>query len=166
LNGFARFGQLTAGQITAVENAIVDDERRAEERRVECERIAALPAPAIDPNAIDLSSIPEGRYTVPDGETRLKLMIRKPDEGKWAGYVFVSDVAVYGSRQNYGMQRPGSKYSGKVQDALRAIVADPRAAAVAYGRLTGTCCICGRALETESSVEAGIGPICAGKFPE
>lgn len=164
LNGFARFGHLTDGQITAVQNAIVEDERRAEERRCEQERRAAQPAPTVGPDAIDLSPIPEGRYAVPDGDTRLKIMIKKPDSGKWADWIFVSDAAAYGQQQKYGAQRPGEKYRGKVQDALRAILSNPKAAAVAYGRLTGTCCICGAKLENEASVEAGIGPICAGKF--
>ena len=33
-----------------------------------------------------------------------------------------------------------------------------------YGKVTGTCCNCGRLLTNEDSIEAGIGPICAGKF--
>lgn len=33
-----------------------------------------------------------------------------------------------------------------------------------YGALYGTCCQCGRTLTNEVSIEAGIGPICAGKF--
>lgn len=32
-----------------------------------------------------------------------------------------------------------------------------------YGKLTGSCCNCGRTLTDEDSIEAGIGPICAGK---
>lgn len=36
--------------------------------------------------------------------------------------------------------------------------------AKAYGKVTGTCCNCGRLLTNEESIEAGIGPICAGKF--
>jgi hypothetical protein len=33
-----------------------------------------------------------------------------------------------------------------------------------YGKVTGTCCNCGRKLTKESSIAAGIGPICAGNF--
>lgn len=33
-----------------------------------------------------------------------------------------------------------------------------------FGALYGTCCNCGRTLTNEDSIEAGIGPICAGKF--
>src|SRR6185312_17281816 len=35
--------------------------------------------------------------------------------------------------------------------------------AAEYGALYGTCIVCGRTLTRESSIEAGIGPICAGK---
>lgn len=36
--------------------------------------------------------------------------------------------------------------------------------AQAYGRQTGQCCCCGRALTNPDSIAAGIGPVCAGKF--
>ena len=36
--------------------------------------------------------------------------------------------------------------------------------AKAFGALYGTCCRCGATLTREESIEAGIGPICAGKF--
>ena len=35
--------------------------------------------------------------------------------------------------------------------------------AKAYGKVTGTCCVCSRKLTRESSIQAGIGPVCAGK---
>jgi hypothetical protein len=33
-----------------------------------------------------------------------------------------------------------------------------------FGALYGTCCVCARTLTNETSIEAGIGPVCAGKF--
>lgn len=33
-----------------------------------------------------------------------------------------------------------------------------------YGRITGTCCQCGRKLTDETSIAEGIGPVCAGKI--
>jgi hypothetical protein len=36
--------------------------------------------------------------------------------------------------------------------------------AKAFGALYGTCCVCGRTLTDENSIEAGIGPVCAAKF--
>lgn len=124
-------------------------------------RESVKPSPA--PSALDLTGIPSGCYAVPGGETRLKVRIEAPVEGKWSGWVFVSDAAVYGGGRKYGRQAPGKTYSGDIVEALRAIVADPREAMAEYGRLTETCGLCGRALEDKVSVERGIGPHCAKK---
>ena len=116
------------------------------------------------PSDIDISSL-KGYYAVPDGDTRLKLCVRKPGKNsRYHGWTFVDDGAAYGSRKTYGKQAPDGSYRGDVQDALKAILADPFEAQVAYGKLTGTCGACGRILEDEASVAAGIGPICADKY--
>jgi len=116
------------------------------------------------PSDLDISGL-KGYYAVPDGDTRLKLCVRHPGKNsKYHGWTFVDDGAAYGNRQTYGKQAPGGMYKGKVQDALRAILADPLAAQQAYGHLTGTCGRCGRILEDEQSVAMGIGPICAAKY--
>lgn len=44
------------------------------------------------------------------------------------------------------------------------IEANPLAAAMKYGKLSGRCCSCGRDLTDPSSIAMGIGPICAEKF--
>lgn len=51
-----------------------------------------------------------------------------------------------------------------VMERLQIIAANPLEAAVRYGRRTGTCSCCGRELTNHASIEAGIGPICAGRF--
>lgn len=48
----------------------------------------------------------------------------------------------------------------RVIEAMR----DPLTLAISYGRRTGRCSCCGRELTDPSSVERGIGPICASKF--
>lgn len=35
-----------------------------------------------------------------------------------------------------------------------------------WGRMTGTCCVCARRLDNPESVDAGIGPVCAGRMEE
>lgn len=50
------------------------------------------------------------------------------------------------------------------QKALLAVVADPEAAANAYGQRTGTCSICGLELTAAESIERSIGPICYAKY--
>jgi hypothetical protein len=117
-----------------------------------------------DTVALDLRSLPSGRYAVPGGDTRLKVQIDVVTSGKWEGWVFVKDAAVYGSGERYGSQRPGEQYRGKITDALRSILEDPFAAMVAYGHLTSSCGLCGLPLENADSVARGIGPVCATKM--
>ena len=117
-------------------------------------------APAAAPaEGLDLSALPEGRYGIPGGDTRLKVRIDRPSEGRWEGWIFVKDAAAYGEGQRYGSQKPGAAYRGKIEEALRAILADPKAALLRYAELTDNCGICGRKLEDEESVKRGIGPV-------
>jgi len=140
-----RFGSLTTGQ----ENAVLRNIDKAKGNK---------------PSGLDISGL-KGYYAVPDGDTRLKLCVRKPGKNsRYHGWTFVDDGAAYGNRRTYGKQAPDGLYCGSVQDALRAILEDPKAAQIAYGHLTGVCGVCGRLLEDPESVAAGIGPICAAKL--
>jgi hypothetical protein len=153
LDSIERFGRLSEKQLAA---ALKMKAKHDAKREADAEQAK---------DGIDLSEIPSGLYAVPNGETRLKIAIRRPGKNsKWHGWTFVDDGAAYGSRNNYGRQAPGKNYVGKCEDQLAAIAADPKAAAQEYGRLTGTCGMCGRHLEDELSVERGIGPICWSKF--
>jgi hypothetical protein len=112
-------------------------------------------------DGLDLTVLPGGCYAVPGGDTRLKLKIDVVKTGKWAGWVFVKDAAAYGQGQRYGSQKPGQRYTGKVQAELQAIIADPAGAMHAYGQITGQCCFCHLPLEKTESVTRGYGPTCA-----
>lgn len=35
-----------------------------------------------------------------------------------------------------------------------------------FGKMTGHCCVCARRLDNPESVDAGIGPVCAGRMEE
>jgi len=115
------------------------------------------------PAGLDLSGMVPGYYAVPNGDTRLKVAISH-GKNNWEGFTFVKDAAEYGAGSRYGMQKPGQPYQGKIQTELAAILADPKAAMAAYGKLVGKCGACGRTLEDETSIANGIGPICATKF--
>lgn len=143
-----RYGSLTDNQMACVERSV------------------KTAVTAADPDdQIDLSELPTGYYAVPDGDTRLKIAIRRPRKNSnWFGWIFVDDGAEYGARKNYGRQGPDALYTGQIRDELRAVLADPLVALKAYGILTGSCGVCGRKLEDEESVALGIGPICAGKL--
>jgi hypothetical protein len=159
LRQFAERGSLSENQIAAVYNVMAADEERAKARA------AKLTQAEPEGSGLDLSNLPAGRYAVPGGDTRLKVLIQRPKApSKWAGWIFVSDAAEYGQGRKYGRQAPGKTYTGAIRAELEKIIADPKAACAAYGKLTGTCGVCGAHLEDEASVARGIGPICAGKF--
>ena len=153
LDAIEQYGSLTENQFAAVE-------------KMHAKHLAKQAEKANAPGTgVDLTDIPAGYYAVPNGETRLKVAIRKPGKNsKWHGSIFVDDGAAYGSRQNYGRQMPGKEYEGKIVEQLKAIVADPLEAMKAYGHLVGACGACGRKLEDEQSVALGIGPVCLKKF--
>jgi len=151
---YMRWGSLTPGQLDAVHNCMRVD---AEIKRTQAHY---APEPKMQ---LDLTKVPSGFYAVPDGATRLKVKIAR-GTGRWQGYIFVSDGAVYGQAREYGRQAPGGRYTGQIIEPLLAIAGDPQAASVAYGRLTGSCGICNRPLENQESLDRGIGPICAGRL--
>jgi hypothetical protein len=146
MNAVKRYGSLTENQEAAVR-------RNLDNLHVGGESLG-----------LDISSL-KGYYAVPHGDTRLKLCVRKPGKNsRYHGWTFVDDGAAYGNRKTYGKQAPDGLYVGSVQGALKAILEDPKEAQIAYGKLTGVCGVCGRMLEDEESVAAGIGPVCASKM--
>lgn len=85
--------------------------------------------------------------------------------------VYKVQVAVHGSGNLYGKRlnpATGSfDYEASVPRKLRALMAEGQAErltlerAKQLGHLYGMCCVCGRTLTDEGSIEAGIGPVCA-----
>lgn len=59
--------------------------------------------------------------------------------------------------------QPGQKCDPQLTQDIVKLGEDPMEAAVAYGRVTGECAICGRRLDNADSIARGIGPICAEK---
>lgn len=90
--------------------------------------------------------------------------------GRNAGGLWVTDGKPFGSNRLYGSVAAGStalvlrREAGEVVDALRTIAADPTAAAVKHGKVSGCCCFCARPLTDAGSVEHGYGPTCAEKY--
>ena len=91
-------------------------------------------------------------------------------QSRHPGVLYVYDRDVGGERGGYVGKIVEGKFirtreaDPALGEALRAIAADPVAAATSYGISTGVCCLCGRTLTDPDSVSAGIGPICAGKW--
>ena len=81
----------------------------------------------------------------------------------------VTDGRSFGDNEFYGYikngeWRPTGRASAEVVSAVRVFDEDPAKAAKLSGQATGECCFCGRFLETNESVNAGYGPICADRY--
>lgn len=82
--------------------------------------------------------------------------------------IFKVQRAVHGSGRMYAkrlvVDGPGEAHFEIAQGAIRKLTAEDRMTledAKAFGALYGVCCNCGATLTDETSIEAGIGPICA-----
>ena len=92
-----------------------------------------------------------------------------PMHGKNPGCVYIENLD---SGDYYGKIKQGvvillSNYhrgSGALLESIQAIMQEPKAEMLAYGRQTGACSICNRRLDNQTSIDAGIGPICAEKY--
>jgi len=114
-----------------------------------------LSLPKITRTALSAAPVPVGRYAVEVGDTLAFVQVDRPEEGRWAGYTFVTrqiaDEFVRVSRQQATV----------ILNAIAA--AGPAEASKRYGREIGECGVCHRTLTSEDSRAAGIGPVCAAK---
>jgi hypothetical protein len=156
---YARKGMLTGPQIAAVENNIA-------KRAASAAREASAPVAVIARIEEAFARATESGLIAP------KLVI---------GSLHFSPAKVTGRNPGaiYAKDRDEGTYLGKFaqgrfvrsadctdekQATLLSIAADPLAAAVNHGKLTGRCSVCVRKLTDKVSVARGIGPICAEKF--
>jgi hypothetical protein len=140
------------------------------------------PAPAPQPKVVATHAVPDGYYTIIFGDGRANRTLRvntQADDDSFApGKQIVGFLSGSDNENDYtgfafiAARKDGSPYTAvwsrfkdnaDLGDALRVLVGDPRAAAIAYGLLSGKCSRCHRTLTVQSSIEAGIGPVCAQK---
>jgi hypothetical protein len=117
-------------------------------------------AVALDEEWIDVDPTHRVRYR-PETDGH-----RAGDEGRNPGAIYVKAAGEYAGKIVEGRFSPTreARQDEALIGELRAIFADPAAAAKAHGKETGSCSCCGRELTDPASIEAGIGPICAGRF--
>ena len=88
-----------------------------------------------------------------------------PATGVNGGCLYVKDDGEYAGK----IDRAGKFFKLReartgIEAELIQIATDPRAAAIAHGRVTGNCSCCGRQLTDPQSIALGIGPICLEKW--
>lgn len=81
-----------------------------------------------------------------------------------AGALYVKGGPGYLGKIQGGRFHRSRECTAEMEASVLAILADPKAAAIREGKLSGTCAICRRELTDATSIAAGIGPICATKF--
>lgn len=151
-------------QVTAALSMIDKIENRREQLAVEREQQAT---------ALDLSPInkmfthaQENGYKRPVYRAEGLTISLAPINGANVGALYVKD---FQTKEYIGKVKDGKFYGAAAatdayREALLAIAIDPRAAAIRFGQQTGSCSCCGRTLTNKTSIDLGIGPICASKW--
>jgi len=132
------------------------------------ERGENVPAPVVKltgPNSVSSPApieVTEGFYKIDGTDAIYK--VQRAVHG--SGHLYAKRLVVILSEQAFGDADTSARweYAPGVMPMIR-LDGRPltRDEAAAFGKLYGVCCICGRTLTNEGSIEAGIGPICAGK---
>lgn len=111
---------------------------------------------------------PKIRLQVASGQR--VVLARAGEQSRYKGQVMVTDGERFGQNKFFGrvdldgIFQAGRDAKTEVEKLLEQLGSDPASVASAYGRLTGNCCFCGRALDDPRSVSVGYGPVCAEKF--
>lgn len=106
----------------------------------------------------DQLGLPEegpGRFALPNPEDTDQPKLFSIQRGRKPGIVFVNRVTSHGGTEI------GFLTLAQQKDYLEQIAADPKGAAVLYGKSTGHCSRCGRFLKKKDSIERGMGSTCA-----
>ncbi len=164
-DAISKYDQLTEGQESkCLELMARDKVRDAERAAAHAAKVAAAPA-------VDLSKIAEAfKVAQAEGLYKPKLKLAgftiKPagPESAHRGSLYVKGKGgVYVGRVTDGKFFKGRDCTPEQEARLLAVCAGPEAA-IAHGKETGVCAICGIFLENPESVARGIGPICFAKY--
>lgn len=163
IEALSRFGSLTDNQLAAVRKLMARDAERAEARKA-----AAAAAPAVDVARIE-AAFAKARAAAAadrDGVRWLKLRLDTfvfadaPARDPWPAAIFIKEGTVKLGRITGGRLLRSRDCDDATAARILAAIADPAAAAIAYGLRFKNCACCGRELTNAESRARGIGPIC------
>lgn len=173
---------LTRGNASALIDELLHPEKEARPVTPDPTPAPAAPAPIarpVDPRhamiAGLLDMVPDGYYAVHEYEGGHVdfLRISRPKKNKYAGGIKIQTVM--GSWMSVRLKAEPdavlwpsgtlSVYdrSGRTEDKLLLLVADPQGALRRYAKLIGNCCRCNASLTDDRSRHYGIGPECEKK---
>lgn len=163
LDALNKFGSLTEKQLAAVRKCVASDAERKAKWQAE-KKAAEAAAPVVSNMKIEMAFASAQEKGIKSPKLRLD------------GFIFSLAKATSANAGALYVKTKDGEYMGKVlggkflktrgcqADQEAAIVAaanDPEAAAIAYGKREGSCAVCGKPLTKGSSIDLGIGPICA-----
>jgi len=166
LQAVAKYGYLTERQAAAVESLMARSAERAAQRAGEqAAQNARAQAINVEPVVASLTHAKEKGLRRPVLRLAELAFSFAPDTGRNAGAVYVKSTdGAYLGKIAAGQFSPSRECSQEQQATVIDVAQRPAEAAVEYGRMTGSCACCGRTLTDKTSVERGIGPVCAEKF--
>ena len=157
IENIGNFGDLTGPQLEAVRRAIVRDAERAQ---------AVAQAPNVSTTLLEEAFARAKAKGLQRPKLRFEgftASLAGPSSVN-AGSIYVTQEQDYYGKITGGRFIKTRNCPDGLEQEIAAAMADPVAAALAYGQRTGACSICGRTLTAKESVERAIGPICAEKY--
>jgi hypothetical protein len=154
------------GTLTERQHATVTRLRIADTERAALRASVAASAPTVEIAAIEKTFSAAQANSIKRPILRLdtfKLSLA-PASGTNAGAIYVKQDDEYLGKIKDGRFIRVRACDDATEARVIAVCADPKAAAIAYGRREGSCSCCGRTLTNHTSIDLGIGPICAEKF--
>jgi hypothetical protein len=170
-----KFGSLTPNQMAACHRGI---EKLAAAKAAAAERVTN--APVVEQAGVDRLQAAFDKAiaftAAKQTDTGMPLRMRNPKitiggitispakaTSANAGALYVKDHGEYVGKIMNGKFFATRECSPEAQTRVLSFLADPKAAAEAYGQETGICCICNATLRSEWRLR-GIGPICSAKY--
>jgi hypothetical protein len=161
LRAIEDWGDLTERQLEALRKLMAQDAQRAAARTARVEN-----APVVTTDRLMTAFEAAVRAGAKQPKLRFDGFVASlaPATGRNAGAVYLRAGDQFLGKIAGGKFVASFEATEEQQAAVVAAMADPLAAAVAFGRRTGQCSCCGRELTNAKSVELGIGPICREMF--
>jgi hypothetical protein len=155
-------GSLSPNQISAGRAALVKQAER--ETAKKAERASRSGTVDLSPIRALFETAKENGLKKPTLRFLGATLSAAPEHGRNAGAIYVKREGEYVGKLIGTTFTPAYGAPADTLAKLQEVAADPKAAAVQYGRDLGKCCCCGRQLTDPVSVANGIGPICEASF--
>ena len=157
LDAARKYGELTDGQVAAIDKCLARDAERAAAAQARAE---AAPVVATDKLFAAFDKAKGAGLKYPKLHLQDLTISPAGANSKNAGALYVKSGETYLGKITSDRFFASRDCNDAAAQTVASVIADPLAAAVATGKLTGRCCCCGRELTDPTSVERGIGPIC------